>query len=99
MIVFVGAGGHVATVLQRGIGDDAQDRVDLRFFAPTPPRLPALAPSSSRISSGCAGAHGRRAQAVSEFGFVKLMIAAQQDQHRTRFTIDRRDENERLDLP
>ncbi len=54
MIVFVSARGHVVAVFQRGIRDDASIAGAL-VFAPTPPRLPALAPSNSRISSGCAG--------------------------------------------
>ena len=51
----------------------------------------------SRISSGCAGRRQSR-QTVGQFRLVQLMIAAQQDQHRARFAVDRRDEHKRLDL-
>ena len=41
----------------------------------------------------------RRAERVCELNFVKLMIPTKQSKDRARFAVDRRHEDQRLNLP
>ena len=76
VLVFVRASGHVATVFQRGVGNDMQ--MALTSFSRRPRQDFPRSRRAVRVSLRDAQTRTAvGAQAVREFGFVQLMIAAQ----------------------
>ena len=78
VIVFVCARRHVATILQRRIGNDAQVSFRGTCFIFCADASQTSGACTEKIANlfGVRGTYGSCAQTVSEFGFVQLMIAA-----------------------
>src|SRR4029079_9508790 len=96
VIVFIRARGHVAAILQRFVADDAQ--IASSCFRSNTPETSGTRAEQFAYLFRMRRTHGSRAQTVSQFDFVKRVIYAKQNQNRALFAIDRRHEDERLDL-